>query len=66
MHNNAAQNEPFYYVTGKYYDFYGYHIDDAAKGEPVKAATSVSVPFELNGSQDLMLAKADQQTDICD
>ena len=22
--NNAAQNEPFYYVTGKYYDFYGY------------------------------------------
>ena len=62
--NNAAQNEPFYYVTGKYYDFYGYHIDDAAAGEPVKTATSVSVPFELKGSQDLMLAKADQQTDI--
>ena len=64
VHNNAAQNEPFYYVTGKYYDFYGYHIDDAATGEPVKTATSVSVPFELKGSQDLMLAKADQQTDI--
>ena len=62
--NNAAQNEPFYYVTGKYYDFYGYHIDDAATGEPVKTPTSVSVPFELKGSQDLMLAKADQQTDI--
>ena len=62
--NNAAQNEPFYYVTGKYYDFYGYHIDDAATGEPVKTATSVSVPFELKGSQDLMLAKADQKTDI--
>ena len=62
--NNAAQNEPFYYVTGKYYDFYGYRIDDAATGEPVKTPTSVSVPFELKGSQDLMLAKADQQTDI--
>lgn len=33
--NAASQNEPFYYVTGKYYDFYGYHIDDAATAAPV-------------------------------
>ena len=62
--NPAYDNEPFYYVTGKNYDFYGYHIDDAATGEPVKTAASVAVPFEINGSQDLMLAKADQKTDI--
>ncbi len=62
--NENANGEPFYYVTGKYYDFYGYHIDDAATGEPVKAADSVVVPFTIDGSQDLMIAKADQQTDI--
>ena len=62
--NAASQNEPFYYVTGKYYDFYGYHIDDAATAEPVKSETSVVVPFTIDGSQDLMIAKADQQADI--
>ncbi len=62
--NEAANGEPFYYVAGKYYDFYGYHIDDAATAEPVKTAASVAVPFQIDGSQDLMIAKADQQTDI--
>ena len=56
--NAASQNEPFYY------DFYGYHIDDAATAAPVKSETSVVVPFTIDGSQDLMIAKADQQADI--
>lgn len=62
--NEAAGGEPFYYVAGKYYDFYGYHIDDAATSAPVKTAASVAVPFEIDGSQDLMIAKAEQQADI--
>ena len=56
--------EPFYYVAKNRYDFYGYHVDDAATGEPVREAARVYVPFEINGAQDLLIAKADQQADI--
>lgn len=63
--------EPFYYGTARAYDFYGYHIDDAYKiagtetaPVPSKEATRVYVPFEINGGQDLMIAKADPATDI--
>lgn len=62
--NAAAANEPFYYASGINYDFYGYFTDDAETGEPVKTETEISVPFTIDGSQDLMIAKADQQTDI--
>lgn len=61
---NPLYNEPFYYVAGKYYDFYGYHIDDAATSKPVGEATRVYVPFTIDGSQDLMIAMADQNADI--
>ena len=56
--------EPFYYVAKNRYDFYGYHVDDAATGEPVREAARVYVPFKINGAQDLLIAKADQQADI--
>ena len=56
--------EPFYYVAKNRYDFYGYHVDDAAAQEPVREAARVHVPFEINGAQDLLIAKADQQADI--
>ena len=62
--NAAADNEPFYYETGFIYDFYGYFTDDAATADPVKTAEGISVPFTIDGSQDLMIAKADQQADI--
>ncbi len=61
---NPLYNEPFYYVTGKYYDFYGYHIDDAATAEPNAQADGIYVPFTIDGSQDLMIAMADQTSDI--
>lgn len=61
---NPENNEPFYYVAGKYYDFYGYHIDDAATAEPTVNTDGVYVPFTITGAQDLMIAKADQATDI--
>lgn len=56
--------EPFYYVAKNRYDFYGYHVDDAATGVPVREAARVYVPFEINGAQDLLIAKADQKADI--
>lgn len=61
---NPESNEPFYYTAGKFYDFYAYHVDDAAVGEPVVAADGIYVPFVIDGSQDLMIAKADQAADI--
>lgn len=76
--------EPFYYEDGVNYDFYGYHIDDAAvdktdsDGEPipvvvpeegttvdgVELTKGVYVKFKINGSQDLMTAKADPAVDV--
>lgn len=74
--------EPFFYSGTTVYDFYGYHIDDAAtqvldtdptpvvvtaESEDVEETTltkGVYVKFTLNGAQDLLLAKADPQTDI--
>ena len=71
VQNDAVSGgaEPFYYVAKKNYDFYGYYIDDAKDTEtngglPVQEPTRVYVPFVINGSQDLMLAKADQTADI--
>ena len=54
------------------YDFYGYYIDDAAVESavsagavvPTETATSIYVPFRINGTQDLMVAKADPAVDV--
>lgn len=76
--------EPFYYEDGVNYDFYGYHIDDAAvdKTDPDGVPVPVVVPeegttvdgadltkgvyvkFHIDGSQDLMTAKADPAADV--
>lgn len=72
--------EPFYYEDGVNYDFYGYHIDDAANpdGEPIPVVVpeegttvdgvdltkGVYVKFHIEGSQDLMTAKADPAEDV--
>lgn len=51
----------YYPVTGNF-DFWGYYADDAA-GAPVRdaaapATTKITVPFTIDGTQDLMVAKA--------
>lgn len=59
-----------YYPVSGNYDFWGYYRDDAlpaaAGGDPtapaalpVTGATEVTVPFTIDGSQDLMVAKAE-------
>ena len=78
--NPAIEGEPFYYnPDNTTYDFYGYHVDDAAPDVPEPIIVSedgtaqddgttlnagVYVPFTINGSQDLMTAKADKTADI--
>lgn len=47
-----------YYPSVGVFDFYGYRLDDAAIAEPVTSETTISVPFTLDGSQDVMVAKA--------
>ena len=80
---NEETQESYYYEDGVNYDFYGYHVDDAATPEaatptpiivPEEGITQESdgtaltkgvyIPFTINGSQDLMVAKADPVADI--
>ena len=66
--------EYFYFQGSTVYDFYGYYIDDAAVESavsagavvPTETATSIYVPFRINGTQDLMVAKADPAVDVTD
>jgi len=48
----------YYPVTGNF-DFWGYYRDDAVGDAPSIGATEVTVPFTIDGSQDLMVAKAE-------
>lgn len=78
-HTVGTGSEPFYYSADNItYDFYGYHIDDAAGDTPdplvitaagaqsdgTELAEGVYIPFTINGAQDLMTATADKTVDI--
>lgn len=77
--NPAYPGEPFYYADNDIYDFYGYYVDNAwASGTSIEDynkvdgpvtpiatdPTRIYVPFVIDGTQDLMIAKADPQTDL--
>lgn len=51
-----------YFPRNGAYDFFGYYADDARTGEPTVESMAGSnvcyIPFAINGSQDLMTAKA--------
>lgn len=53
----------YYYPTKGIFDFYGYYVDDALNGELQRGEDSISVKVEIDGSQDLMVAKADFAAD---
>ncbi len=64
-------SEPFYYFGETKYDFYGYYVDDATIPEganepavPTLADGGISVPFVIDGGQDLMIAKTNINNDI--
>lgn len=60
-----ADNNAVYFPRNGAYDFFGYHSDGAVKETPTYNGTNAySAPFKIDGSQDLMYAKAmltDQQ-----
>lgn len=47
-----------YYPTQGRFDFWGYRLDDAVVEEPVFTEDSLTIDFKINGSQDVMVAKA--------
>lgn len=54
--------ELFYYEGNNAYDFFAFYIDDI-EGQLVKEQAKVYVPIEINGGQDVMIAKADITSD---
>lgn len=78
--DEANNGNPYYYQGDAVYDFYGYHIDDAADGgtpapivvdeagaaqdDGTSLTHGVYIPFTINGSQDLMTATADPTADV--
>lgn len=74
LKNPAYPQEPFYYQGSTTYDFYGYHVDGAADNvdagsqavQTTEEATRIYVPFTIDGTNDLMIAKADQTEDIAE
>lgn len=66
----ATANKHFYYDGNNLYDFYGCHVDDAAEATAMKiptrtdlATNGFSVPVEINGTQDLMVAVPNKESD---
>lgn len=68
-----ATAKHFYYDGNNLYDFYGCHVDDAAKATAMKIPTGAdydfatagfSVSVEIDGTQDLMVAVPDKSKDI--
>ena len=53
----------FYNGTTDVYEFYGYHVDDADVTTEFSETNYVSV-ITIDGTQDIMLAKADPATDV--
>lgn len=66
----VTPNTHFYYDGNNLYDFYGCHVDDAAEATAMKIPTGTdlatngfSVPVEINGTQDLMVAMPNKESD---
>lgn len=62
----SQDKQYFYYPTVGNFDFYGYHVDDAKLSDPYVSAENdqlMVVDFDIDGSQDLMTAKANFTAD---
>lgn len=65
----TATDKHYYYDGNNVYDFYGCHVDDAATeamtipGGTNLAEKGFSVPVTINGTQDLMVAMPNKESD---
>jgi hypothetical protein len=62
----AQNTEPFYYDinTSVVYDFYGYYYGNATLGSAVANNDAISYPVTIDGSQDLLYATTDKNSDV--
>lgn len=63
-----ATDKHYYYDGNNLYDFYGCHVDDAATDMAIPGGTNLaekgfSVSVTINGTQDLMVAMPDKESD---
>lgn len=58
--SSQTQDTPFYYGYTQKYDFFGYYVDDAATGAPVNTGGVITVPVQIDGTQDILLGYADR------
>lgn len=61
VYEYPAEQIPYYYDYTAKYDFFGYYVDDATVGAISKTSTSITLPITINGTQDVMLAKASRE-----
>lgn len=55
----TLENGPLYYPLQGAFNFTGYYIDDAADGAVSIATNAITQNVEIDGSQDIMIAKAE-------
>ena len=55
----TLDNAPVYYPLQGAFNFTGYYIDDAANGDVEQTSTAITQNIVIDGSQDIMIAKAE-------
>lgn len=66
VYDDETNKVPYFYAEGETYDFFGYHLGGAEKGDVDSLTTvdQVTVAVKIDGSQDVMVAYADKTEDI--
>lgn len=67
--STELEKVPFYYENSGRYDFFGYYLDDAAvEGQEDPELDTdegtITLPVQINGTQDVMLAYADREAAV--
>lgn len=64
--SNSNPQEPFYYDinTSVVYDFYGYYLGTATTESAVKGGDAITYPVTIDGTQDLMWATCNKESDV--
>lgn len=61
VYEDVENQIPYYYDYTAKYDFFGYYVDDAVLGEIENDGSSITFPITIDGTQDVMLAKASRE-----
>ena len=65
VYSDPDQQIPFFYAPDRRYEFFGYYVDDAVTNpSPTVGDDSITLPFVIDGSQDIMVASTDKEADL--